>query len=111
MLDGKIDAGSEVLLEPVNESMKDAQMWVRDKEALSGWFTLRHKASGKCLTAKNDTTLTIEGNYDYSTLHLKFPRLLSILLRRLQHSSSAALAFCTFNQSQCKFWLRCIVIG
>ena len=65
MLDGKIDAGSEVLLEPVNESMKDAQMWVRDKEASSGWFTLRNKASGKLLTAKNDTTLTIEGNFDY----------------------------------------------
>ena len=111
VLDGKKDAGNKVLLELVNESMEDAQMWVRDKEASSGWFTLRHKASGKCLTAKNDTTLTIEGNYDYSTLHLKFPRLLCILLRRLQHSSSAALAFCTFNQSQCKSWLRCIVIG
>ena len=64
MLDGKVDAGSEVLLEPVNESTKDAQMWVRDKEAPDGWFTLRNKASGKLLTAQTDTTVTIEGKFD-----------------------------------------------
>ena len=46
--------------------MKDAQVWVRDKEAPNGWFTLRNKASGKLLTSKTDTTLTIEGNFDNS---------------------------------------------
>ena len=66
LLDGKKNVGNAVLIEPVNESMKDAQIWVRDKEAANGWFTLRNKASGKLLTAKNDSTLTIEGNFDNS---------------------------------------------
>ena len=62
----KTDTGNEVLLEPVNESMKDAQTWVRAKEASNGWFTLRNKSSGKLLTAKNDTRLTMEGNIEDS---------------------------------------------
>ena len=64
VLDGKKDAGNKVLLELVNESMEDAQMWIRDKEAPNGWFTLRNKASGKLLTAKTNTTVTIEGKFD-----------------------------------------------
>ena len=66
VLDGKNDAGNKVHLELVNESMEDAQMWIRDKEAPNGWFTLRNKASGKLLTAKTNTTVTIEGNFDNS---------------------------------------------
>ena len=72
VLNGKIDTGNEVLLGPVNDSMKDAQTWVRDKEASNGWFTLRNKASGKLLTAKNNTILTIEGNFDDSELFFKY---------------------------------------
>ena len=77
VLDGKIDTGNEVLLGPVNDSMKDAQTWVRDKEASNGWFTLRNKASGKLFTAKNNTILTIEGNFDDSEIFfpILFPRL------------------------------------
>ena len=66
LLQGKKDVGNEVLLEPVNESINDAQIWVRDKEAPNGWFTLRNKASGKLLTAKTNTTVTIEGKFDNS---------------------------------------------
>ena len=71
VLDGKKDAGNKVLLQLVNESMEDAQMWIRDKEAPNGWFTLRNKASGKLLTAKTNTTLTIEGNFDNSRNNIK----------------------------------------
>ena len=61
-----ISGTSVILAKRRHNSMGSARLdnhkWLKGKEDSNGWFTLKNQASGKFLTAKSFTRLTIEGN-------------------------------------------------
>lgn len=60
-----ISGTTVVLTKRRHNSMGSARLdnhkWLKGKEDSNGWFTLKNQASGKFLTAKSFTRLTIEG--------------------------------------------------
>ena len=46
-----------------DQSIEDEQKWVRSSDVGNGWFTLTNPISGKLLTTKDETSVTVEGNY------------------------------------------------
>ena len=58
-----LNSGSEAQLQSKDQSIAGKQKWVRSCDVGNGYFTLTNPISGKLLTAKDETSVTVEGNY------------------------------------------------
>ena len=56
-------SGIEAQPQTKDQSIADEQKWVRSCDVGNGCFTLTNPISGKFLTAKDETSVTVEGNY------------------------------------------------
>ena len=59
-----IDSGTEAVFEVIKSEKDSSQVWLRHQENDDGYFMLENKTSGKFLTAKSSSKLTITGTYD-----------------------------------------------
>ena len=58
-----LHSGIEAQPQSKDQSIADEQKWVRSCDVGNGCFTLTNPISGKLLTANNETSVTVEGNY------------------------------------------------
>ena len=58
-----LQSGIEAQPQTKDQSIADEQKWVRSCDVGNGCFTLTNPISGKLLTAKDETSVTVEGNY------------------------------------------------
>ena len=58
-----LHSGIEAQPQTKDQSIADEQKWVRSCDIGNSYFTLTNPISGKFLTAKDETSVTVEGNY------------------------------------------------
>ena len=58
-----LQSGIEAQPQTKDQSIADEQKWVKSCDVGNGYFTLTNPISGKLLTAKDETSVTVEGNY------------------------------------------------
>ena len=57
-----LHSGIEAQPQSKDQSISDEQNWVRSCDVGNGCFTLTNPISGKLLTAKDEASVTVEGN-------------------------------------------------